>query len=83
LSVYGNGEKRAVWCERQTACWCLMAVLPDAQNLLIVQKVQMMNKERCRTIGRKRYTTGAMCFMLFVWLGGVLALVATAAVVMQ
>jgi len=58
-----------------------MAVLPDAQNLLIVQKVQMMNKERCRTIGRKRYTTGAMCFMLFVWLGGVLALVATAAAV--
>ncbi|HHH6473593.1 TPA: hypothetical protein ACP2GX_004960 [Escherichia coli] len=43
----------------------------------------MMNKERCRTIGRKRYTTGAMCFMLFVWLGGVLALVATAAVVTQ
>ena len=60
-----------------------MAVLPDAQNLLIVQKVQMMNKERCRTIGRKRYTAGAMCFMLFVWLGGVVTLCAVAAIIMQ
>ena len=60
-----------------------MAVLPDAQNLLIVQKVQMMNKERCPTIGRKRYTTGAMCFMLFVWLGGVVALFTAAAVLLQ
>ena len=60
-----------------------MVVLPDAQNLLIVQKVQMMNKERCRTIGRKRYTTGAMCFMLFVWLGGVVALFTAAAVLLQ
>ncbi|ENZ0504143.1 hypothetical protein [Escherichia coli] len=49
----------------------------------MIQKVQMMNKDRDRRYGRKRYTTGAMCFMLFVWLGGVLALVATAAVVMQ
>ncbi|WP_284069786.1 hypothetical protein [Escherichia coli] len=32
---------------------------------------------------KRRYTTGAMCFMLFVWLGGVVALCAFAAVVMQ
>ena len=60
-----------------------MAVLPDARHLLMIQKVQMMNKERCRTIGRKRYTTGAMCFMLFVWLGGVVTLCAVAAIIMQ
>ncbi|EPE5413649.1 hypothetical protein ACSJFW_005059, partial [Escherichia coli] len=83
LSVYGNGEKRAVWCECQTACWCLMAVLPDARHLLMIQKVQMMNKDRDRRYGRKRYTTGAMCFMLFVWLGGVVALFTAAAVLLQ
>lgn len=33
--------------------------------------------------GRKRYTTGAMCFMLFVWLGGVVALFTAAAVLLQ
>ncbi|MBA1100517.1 hypothetical protein H0O80_28115, partial [Escherichia coli] len=57
-------------------------VLPDLQRLQVIQG-QMMNKDKCRMYGRKRYTAGAMCFMLFVWLGGVLALVATAAVVMQ
>ena len=60
-----------------------MVVLPDAQNLLIVQKVQMMNKDRDRRYGRKRYTTGAMSFMLFVWLGGVVALFTAAAVLLQ
>ena len=60
-----------------------MAVLPDARHLLMIQKVQMMNKERCRTIGRKRYTTGAMCFMLFVWLGGVVTLCVFAALITQ
>ncbi|RNI66166.1 hypothetical protein EFV06_21100 [Escherichia coli] len=61
----------------------MTSVLPDARHLLMIQKVQMMNKERYRRYGRKRYTTGAMCFMLFVWLGGVVALVATAAMIMQ
>jgi hypothetical protein len=60
-----------------------MAVLPDARHLLMIQKVQMMNKDRDRRYGRKRYTTGAMCFMLFVWLGGVVTLCAVAAIIMQ
>ena len=60
-----------------------MAVLPDARHLLMIQKVQMMNKDRDRSYGRKRYTTGAMCFMLFVWLGGVVTLCAVAAIIMQ
>ena len=60
-----------------------MAVLPDARHLLMIQKVQMMNKDRDRRYGRKRYTTGAMCFMLFVWLGGVATLCAVAAIIMQ
>ena len=60
-----------------------MAVLPDARHLLMIQKVQMMNKDRDRRYGRKRYTTGAMWFMLFVWLGGVVALFTAAAVLLQ
>ena len=60
-----------------------MAVLPDARHLLMIQKVQMMNKDRDRRYGRKRYTTGAMCFMLFVWLGGVVTLCVLAALITQ
>ena len=60
-----------------------MAVLPDARHLLMIQKVQMMNKDRDRRYGRKRYTTAATCFMLFVWLGGVVALFTAAAVLLQ
>ena len=60
-----------------------MAVLPDARHLLMIQKVQMMNKDRDRRYGRKRYTTDAMCFMLFVWLGGVVSLFTAAAVLLQ
>ncbi|MEO2228534.1 hypothetical protein [Escherichia coli] len=33
--------------------------------------------------GKKCYTTGAMCFMLFVWLGGVVTLCVVAAIIMQ
>jgi len=57
-------------------------VLPDLQRLQVIQG-QMMNKDKCRIYGRKRYTAGAMCFMLFVWLGGVVTLCAVAAIIMQ
>nr|WP_187441445.1 hypothetical protein [Escherichia coli] len=30
-----------------------------------------MNRDKTSEYSRKRYTAGAMCFMLFVWLGGV------------
>ena len=53
------------------------------RHLIRVKKVRRMNRDKTSEYSRKRYTAGAMCFMLFVWLGGVLALVATAAVVMQ
>ncbi|GAB8099289.1 hypothetical protein OkiPb01101_46920 [Escherichia coli] len=58
------------------------SVLPDLQRLQVIQG-QMMNKDKCRIYGRKRYTAGAMCFMLFVWLGGVVTLCAVAAIIMQ
>ena len=57
-------------------------MLPDLQRLQVIQG-QMMNKDKCRMYGRKRYTTGAMCFMLFVWLGWVVALFTAAAVLLQ
>ncbi|EFK0624457.1 putative oRF-60D [Escherichia coli 3-073-06_S1_C2] len=57
-------------------------MLPDLQRLQVSQG-QMMNKDKCRMYGRKRYTAGAMCFMLFVWLGGVVTLCAVAAIIMQ
>ena len=57
-------------------------MLPDLQRLHLIQG-QMMNKDKYRMYEGKRYIAGAMCFMLFVWLGGVVALVATAAVIMQ
>ncbi len=57
-------------------------MLPDLQRLQVIQG-QMMNKDKCRMYGRKRYTAGAMCFMLFVWLGGVVALFTAAAVLLQ
>ncbi|ELW5404740.1 hypothetical protein SH781_000001 [Escherichia coli] len=59
-------------------------MLPDLQRLQVIQG-QMMNKDKCRMrmYGRKRYTAGAMCFMLFVWLGGVVTLCAVAAIIMQ
>ena len=57
-------------------------MLPDLQRLQVSQG-QMMNKDKCRMYGRKRYTAGAMCFMLFVWLGGVVALFTAAAVLLQ
>ena len=57
-------------------------MLPDLQRLQVSQG-QMMNKDKCRMYGRKRYTAGAMCFMLFEWLGGVVTLCAVAAIIMQ
>ncbi len=42
-----------------------------------------MSREEKPELKKRTYTTGAMCFMLFIWLGGVLALCAFAAVVMQ
>ncbi|EOM6648521.1 hypothetical protein ACMH04_004797 [Escherichia coli] len=42
-----------------------------------------MNRDKTSEYSRKRYTTGAMCFMLFVWLGGVVTLCAVAAIIMQ
>ncbi|EIE3038532.1 hypothetical protein [Escherichia coli] len=41
-----------------------------------------MTEEKCR-YRKKRFTAGAMCFMLFVWLGGVVMLCAVAAIIMQ
>ncbi len=37
-------------------------------------------KIRC---GRQKYTAGAMCFMLFVWLGGVVTFCVLAALIMR
>ncbi|MXF02703.1 hypothetical protein FQ041_17805 [Escherichia coli] len=39
-----------------------------------------MSSSGNQTRKKQRYITGAMCFMLFVWLGGVVALCAFAAV---
>ena len=41
-----------------------------------------MSSSGNQTRKKQRYITGAMCFMLFVWLGGVVALCAFAAVVL-
>lgn len=42
----------------------------------------MMNKSKKCMKGRKRCTAGAMGFMLFIWLGGVVTLCAVAAIIM-
>ena len=43
--------------------------------------VRMEQKKiRC---GKRKYTAGAMCFMLFVWLGGVVTLCVLAALITQ
>ena len=53
------------------------------RHLIRVKKVRRMNRDKTSEYSRKRYTTGAMCFMLFVWLGGVVTLCAVAAIIMQ
>ncbi|MEK9032200.1 hypothetical protein P2R30_01780, partial [Escherichia coli] len=41
-----------------------------------------MEQEKIRC-GKRKYTAGAMCFMLFVWLGGVVTLCVLAALITQ
>lgn len=41
-----------------------------------------MSSSDNQTRKKQSYITGAMCFMLFVWLGGIVVLCAFAAVVM-